>query len=116
MMDFTGVVSITIPEGSVAKIMRGSEVLWEKPEMVDVAIRAVTDGDKSGSTIILVTKAPKGANKNAWLDANVTIPEKPGYTIDKWYNWDWYGHKFGASDTFNGYSNTYVTYTSITGG
>lgn len=31
MIDFTGVQAITIPEGSVAKIMRGSEVLWEKP-------------------------------------------------------------------------------------
>lgn len=31
MMDFTGVQAITIPEGAVAKIMRGAEVLWEKP-------------------------------------------------------------------------------------
>lgn len=31
MMDFTGVQAITIPEGAVAKIMRGSELLWEKP-------------------------------------------------------------------------------------
>lgn len=30
-MDFTSVQAITIPEGSVAKIMRGSELLWEKP-------------------------------------------------------------------------------------
>lgn len=30
MIDFTGVKYITIPEGKVAKIMRGSEVLWEK--------------------------------------------------------------------------------------
>ena len=31
MIDFTGVQAITIPEGAVAKIMRGSELLWEKP-------------------------------------------------------------------------------------
>lgn len=31
MMDFTGVKAIIIPEGSVAKIMRGSDLLWEKP-------------------------------------------------------------------------------------
>jgi hypothetical protein len=31
MMNFTGVKAITIPEGSVAKIMRGAELLWEKP-------------------------------------------------------------------------------------
>lgn len=30
MIDFTGVKYITIPEGEVSKIMRGSEVLWEK--------------------------------------------------------------------------------------
>ena len=29
MMDFTGVKAITIPEGVVKKIMRGTEVLWE---------------------------------------------------------------------------------------
>ena len=31
MIDFTGVQAITIPEGAVTKIMRGSELLWEKP-------------------------------------------------------------------------------------
>jgi hypothetical protein len=31
MIDFTGVQAIAIPEGLVAKIMRGSELLWEKP-------------------------------------------------------------------------------------
>lgn len=30
-MNFDGVKSITIPEGNVKKIMRGDEVLWEKP-------------------------------------------------------------------------------------
>ena len=36
MMDFTGVQAITIPEGPVAKIMRGSEVLWEKPSAAGI--------------------------------------------------------------------------------
>ena len=31
MLDFTGVTAITIPEGNVTKIARGSTVLWEKP-------------------------------------------------------------------------------------
>lgn len=29
-MNFEGIKNITIPEGSVKKIMRGSEILWEK--------------------------------------------------------------------------------------
>lgn len=32
MIDFTGVTAIMIPEGSVRKIMRGTEVLWERVE------------------------------------------------------------------------------------
>lgn len=31
MLDFTGVKAITIPEGNVVKITRGTTVLWEKP-------------------------------------------------------------------------------------
>lgn len=36
MIDFTGVQAITIPEGAVAKIMRGADVLWEKPVTGDL--------------------------------------------------------------------------------
>lgn len=36
MIDFAGVQAITIPEGAVAKILRGSEVLWEKPMTGDL--------------------------------------------------------------------------------
>lgn len=32
MIDFTGVTAITIPEGNVIKITKGSTILWQKPE------------------------------------------------------------------------------------
>jgi hypothetical protein len=41
MIDFTGVTAITIPEGVVKKITRGTEVLWE----VKVAEGGIVMGD-----------------------------------------------------------------------
>lgn len=38
MLDFTGVKAITIPEGSVTKITRGTTLLWEKPSEESVTI------------------------------------------------------------------------------
>lgn len=38
MLDFTGVKSITIPEGSVKKITRGTTLLWEKPSEESVTL------------------------------------------------------------------------------
>ena len=48
-MDFTGVQAITIPEGPVAKIMRGSEVLWEKPSAAGIVVH-ISFSDKDGAT------------------------------------------------------------------
>jgi hypothetical protein len=49
MMDFAGVKAITIPEGSVTKIMRGSEVLWEKPPATGIAVH-ISFSDQDGAT------------------------------------------------------------------
>lgn len=80
--------------------------------MITVVVRAVYDGDKAGSSIIYQGSAPKGALIYDTLDAVLTDLDKPGYILDKYYRWDWYGHKFGKSDTFNGWTNVYVTYTT----
>lgn len=80
--------------------------------MITVVVRAVYDGDKSGAAIIYQGAAEKGALIYDTLDAALPNLEKPGYILDKYYRWDWYGHKFGANDTFSGWTNVYVTYTT----
>lgn len=78
-----------------------------------VHVFAVTDGDKENAEEIYTGTALKGTALIAFLDQNVTDLEKEGYTLDKWYNWDWYGHKYSEGTTVNGWTNAYVTYTSI---
>ena len=77
-----------------------------------VHVFAVTDGDKDNAEEIYSGKALKGTDLIAFLDQNVTVPEKEGYTVDKWYNWDWYGNKYAEDTKVNGWTNAYVTYTS----
>ena len=77
-----------------------------------VHVFAVTDGDKANKEEIYSGKALKGTDLIAFLDQNVTVPEKEGYTVDKWYNWDWYGNKYAEDTKVNGWTNAYVTYTS----
>ena len=78
-----------------------------------VHVFAVTDGDKENKEEIYSNKALKGTDLIAFLDQNVTVLEKEGYTVDKWYNWDWYGNKYASDTKVNGWTNAYVTYTSI---
>ena len=77
-----------------------------------VYVFAVTDGDKDNAEEIYTGTALKGTDLIAFLDQNVTVPEKEGYTVDKWYNWDWYGNKYAEDTKVNGWTNAYVTYTS----
>lgn len=77
-----------------------------------VHVFAVTDGDKDNAEEIYTGTALKGTDLIAFLDQNVTVPEKEGYTVDKWYNWDWYGNKYAEDTKVNGWTNAYVTYTS----
>ncbi len=81
-------------------------------DLQPVVVHAVTSGDKDGAETIFNGKAPVGTELISFLDANVTIPEKTGYTSDGWYNWDWYGHKFDETKTVTGWTNVYVTYTA----
>ena len=77
-----------------------------------VYVFAVTDGDKDNAEEIYTGTALKGTDLIAFLDQNVTVPEKEGYNVDKWYNWDWYGNKYAEDTKVNGWTNAYVTYTS----
>ena len=77
-----------------------------------VHVFAVTDGDKANKEEIYSGKALKGTDLIAFLDQNVPVSEKEGYTVDKWYNWDWYGNKYAEDTKVNGWTNAYVTYTS----
>ena len=77
-----------------------------------VHVFAVTDGDKANKEEIYSGTALKGTDLIVFLDQNVTVPEKEGYTVDKWYNWDWYGNKYAEDTKVNGWTNAYVTYTS----
>ena len=79
-----------------------------------MVVKYVFNGDKDTAENLFVGVAPKGANVIEWLNANVTVPEKEGYTADFWYNWDWYGHKVGATSTVNGWTNVYVNYVANT--
>ena len=78
-----------------------------------VIVKAVTDGDKDGAETIFNGKALHGLNTLEFLEANVEPEARAGYELDKWYNWDWYGHKYADTVTINGWTNAYVTYTSI---
>lgn len=76
-----------------------------------VVVKAVVNGDKTNAETIYTGTAPMGANLLDWLDTNVKVDDRTGYTLDKWYNWDWYGHKYDAKRTVNGWTNVYVTFT-----
>lgn len=75
MIDFTGVKAITIPEGVVKKITRGSEVLWELsvPSSGIVMGAAVTNLNLgSGWGSMSVTYATECVNNNGTLELGGT--------------------------------------------
>ena len=76
-----------------------------------VVVKAVYDGDKANAKTVYSGLALRGANVIEYLEANAGVGEVEGYTLDKWYNWDWYGHKVAENATVNGWTNVYVTYT-----
>ena len=77
-----------------------------------VHVFAVTDGDKDNAEEIYSGKALKGTDLIAFLDQNVPVSEKEGYTVDKWYNWDWYGNKY-AEDTKVGYASIEAVFEEV---
>ena len=78
-----------------------------------VVVKSVIDGDKDNAETIYTGNALHGTNLIDYLDESFTPEDKPGYELDKWYNWDWYGHKYSDTTTVNGWTNVYVTYTSV---
>ena len=89
--------------------------LTEKPVVKEevVWVYAVVDGDKENAKRIYSGRAPHGANVVEWLNENVQVEDREGYAMDKWYMWDWYGHKFDEKRTVNGWTNVYVTFTQM---
>ena len=79
-----------------------------------VVVKAVYDGDKANAKTVYSGLALRGANVIEYLEANAGVGEVEGYTLDKWYNWDWYGHKVAENATVNGWTNVYVTYSKNT--
>ena len=78
-----------------------------------VVVKSVIDGDKDNAETIYTGEALHGTNLIEYLEDNVTLEQKPGYELDKWYNWDWYGHEYSDTTTVNGWTNVYVTYTPV---
>ena len=76
-----------------------------------VVVKAVYDGDKANAKTVYSGLALRGTNVIEYLEANAGVGEVEGYALDKWYNWDWYGHKVAENATVNGWTNVYITYT-----
>ena len=95
MIDFTNVISITIPEGIATKIARGGEILWEKSiaeqEPIVVfpltAISASIAGAWSTikTSIVFSRTASAGENYIIYLDGTAynatatSLGDDPGY-------------------------------------
>ncbi len=77
-----------------------------------LSIKAVTNGDKDNAESLVNVLVLHGTELVPYLNANVTVAEKTGYTLDKWFNWDWYGHKLDDARKITGWTNAYVTYTA----
>ena len=78
----------------------------------NVVVYGVTNGDKDNAETLYEGKTLYGTNLVEYLNANAGVAERPGYTLDKWYNWDWFGGKFGDDKLVTGWTNVYVTYTA----
>lgn len=72
MLDFSGVKALTIPEGSVKKITRGTTVLWEKPSEMNVTLLEYIQFNKDMvfDTGIICTEATKIETKITREDSN----------------------------------------------
>ena len=99
--------------GSSIRINGWTNLICMVTDYEKVVVKAVTDGDKDGAETVFDGKALHGLNTLEFLEANVEPEARAGYELDKWYNWDWYGHKYADTVTINGWTNAYVTYTSI---
>lgn len=78
----------------------------------NVVVYGVTNGDKDNAETLYEGKTLYGTNLVEYLNANAGVAERPGYTLDKWYNWDWFGGKIGDDKLVTGWTNVYVTYTA----
>ena len=77
----------------------------------EVVVKAVVDGDKENAEELYTGKVLFGTNVVEWLTANVTVEDRIGYTLDKWFNWDT-DAKIADDATVAGDTAIYVTYTA----
>lgn len=77
----------------------------------EVVVKAVVDGDKENAEELYTGKVLFGTNVVEWLTANVTVEDRIGYTLDKWFSWDT-DAKIADDATVAGATAIYVTYTA----
>lgn len=82
---------------------------WVKLETV--VIYGVTGQDKATKEKLFTVKAPHGANLVDFLNSLDIDLSRDNNDCEGWYNFDWFGHKFNAAVTVNGWMNVYVNYT-----
>lgn len=80
----------------------------------EVVVYAVTDGNKAEAEKVFAGSALEGEALTKWLETNVKVAQREGYTLDKWYSWDSYGSKLLDTDVLKGNTNVYITYTANT--
>lgn len=97
--------------GNTITINGWTNIICMVTDYEKVVVKAVTNGDKENAQTIFNGTALRGTNLLEYLEDHVKDLDKEGYTLDKWFNWDWYGHKFGTETKVNGWTNVYVTYT-----
>ena len=77
-----------------------------------IAVKEVVNGDKNNAKTIAQAEVAYGTDLISWLNANVTVGERTGYKLDKWFNWDWFGNKYEDGKKVKGWTNVYVSYTA----
>jgi uncharacterized repeat protein (TIGR02543 family) len=75
----------------------------------EIVVKSVSDGDKDNAETLFTGTALYGTNLVEWLEANVTVEEKTGYSFDKWYSWD--DSKLADDAIVDGSETVYVSYT-----
>ena len=100
-----GVLPVTALADEVEELSPVAEMKW-------LYVYASYDGvvDKNP---IYYKEVEKGTMLLDYLQYQVLLPEKDGYTFDVWYKYDSPDYKFSVTDTVSGWTNVLVKYTSV---
>ena len=83
-------------------------------EQEPILIYALVNGDKSTVELLEVAFADNGVNLVEFLNANVELVEKTGYTAQKWFDWNNFGTEISADAIVDVKSAVYVNYVANT--